>query len=213
MRAWTPSGRMSAKWAVVLLGLSGSAAAGCAGDATGPAPGAPRVTLSVAGSATVVSVVTRNTPLAADVTAGAWIGRRGGTIDVPGAGLRVVVPGGAVPRSTYISVRALAGSLVSYEFGPHGTQFAQPLTITQDLRDLEVRRADGSLREIEAGHFASVDDVSASAATASVNELLPVAIDVTGNRVRFNVRHFSGYLLASGRDSTTNTTTAPKAGN
>src|SRR5947209_8334288 len=78
--------------------------------------------------------VIRNTPLATDITAGATIGSAGGTITVPGTGLTLVVPRGAVSVPTAFLVTAKAGKLVAYDFEPHGTRFPVALQFQQDLR-------------------------------------------------------------------------------
>src|SRR5436309_274804 len=100
---------------------------GCQSDAPSDprsirrAPEAPSALLLTAPKS--VTVLQRSTPLANSITASKTIGVLGGTLSLPGAGLVVVVPPGAVLQATTISVTALAGSNVAYEFSPHGTTF------------------------------------------------------------------------------------------
>ena len=88
---------------------------------------------SILGSPATVNVVTRDTPLATSQSTSAVIGAFGGRLSLPGAGLTVVVPPFAVASPTRITVTAVAGNQVAYEFEPHGTHFLVPLVVTQSL--------------------------------------------------------------------------------
>ena len=65
--------------------------------------------------------------------ASATVGPLGGTLSLPGAGLLVVVPPLALSSRQTITVTAVAGSNVAYEFAPHGLKFNLPLVVTQNL--------------------------------------------------------------------------------
>ena len=179
-----------------------SLAIGC-GDVvpTAPAPATPSADLATT-SVDTVAVIRRLTPIARDVTVGAWITKSGGTLYLPEAGLRVNVPAGAVQKQTYITATAHAGYLVSYEFGPHGTTFKVPLQLQQEAKNLNIWK-DGALKPevipIQAGYFPARSDINQESGTATVHEILPVDVDLLGSKVHINVQHFSGYLLASGR--------------
>ncbi len=124
-------------------------------------------------------VLTRETPLSQDEVVTEWIGRNGGVIRLPRAGLTVSVPAGALSRPTRITVRAPAGDLLGYEFAPHGLQFNRPVTLTQDVSgraDVEVVYFDGPLQP-----------------TVEVLEVLPVW--ATRNVAVFRIEHFSGYAF------------------
>jgi len=181
--------------------------AGCR-DSIAPAAGAPDATRPQAllglniplvdnllGTDTVV-VLQRITPLPSNITVTKVIGSGGGTISVPGAGLTVSVPSGAVPYPTTFTVTALAGRPVAYEFGPHGTQFAKPLTMTQDLRVSYLTPEALQYLHFHAGYFSSTTNLIDSLLRAVVSELLPATTDADSMVVRFNVSHFSGYLVA-----------------
>jgi hypothetical protein len=144
-----------------------------------------------------VRVVTRDVPLATPQTATQTIGILGGTISLPGAGLTVVVPAFAVSTSTTITVTALAGSKVAYEFEPHGTQFNVPLIATQSLAGTSVWNGSLVSPSLSAGYFA--DSLTTAGNTALVSELLGVTLDGLLGRASFSISHFSGYLLATGR--------------
>jgi hypothetical protein len=147
-----------------------------------------------------VKVITRATPLPNDITSGAWIGPLGGSFGIPDAGLSVVVPPGAVLSRTYFSATALKGNLVAYEFEPHGKSFLVPLVMTQRTNGINLLDALGTLMPIQAAYFPSRDGIDPATATATVTELLPVKLDLGLGNVTFTVGHFSGYLLASGRE-------------
>jgi hypothetical protein len=132
-----------------------------------------------------VSVLERTTPLTEDEVVTQWVGRLGGVIRLPRSGLTVVVPFGALSRSTRITVTAPAGDLVGYDFQPHGLQFERPLMLTQDLLSTEGL----GLLNLQAVYFEG--ELEASVAPL---ETLPVWVfNALGI---YRVEHFSGYALA-----------------
>lgn len=183
--------------AAALLG----ALAGCA-DApsapTAPAPDAPGAALL---GLNLTPALRRSVPLAADLTARARIGSEGGTLAIPGAGLRVVVPAGAVAAPTDFAVTAIAGSAVAYEFQPHGLRFARPLRVTQELRGTDWIGL--PLLSFRAVYFEQREQVDPVAALIDVDEVLPLSLDLLRLRVGFDVEHFSGYGISTGRTRTT----------
>jgi hypothetical protein len=147
------------------------------------------------GTDTVV-VLQRLTPLPSNITTTKVIGSGGGTITVSGAGLTVSVPAGAVAYPTTFTVTALAGRPVAYEFGPHGIKFAKPLTMSQDLRVSYPSSDALAYAHFHAGYFSSTTSLIDNLLRAVVSELLPATTDASNMVVRFNVSHFSGYLVA-----------------
>jgi hypothetical protein len=184
--------------------------AGCS-DSVAPAPaaakpdaGQPEALLglniplidNLLGTGDTVVVLQRATPLPSNITVTQVIGRDGGTISFPAAGLTVDVPAGAVSYPTIFTVTALAGRPVAYEFGPHGTKFAKQLTMTQDLRVTYLDQQALRYMHFHAGYFSSQTNLIDWLLRAVVSELLPATVDATNMVVRFNVSHFSGYLVA-----------------
>ena len=183
--------------------------AGCR-DSIAPAPVAPPdasqpeallglnipIIDNLLGTGDTVVVLQRAQPLPANITVTKVIGSGGGTISVPDAGLTVSVPAGAVYYPTNFTVTALAGRPVAYEFGPHGTKFAKPLTMTQDLRVTYVNEQSLRYMHFHAGYFSSTTNLIDWLLRAVVSELLPASADADNMVVRFNVSHFSGYLVA-----------------
>jgi hypothetical protein len=180
------------------VGFAALLAVAACGDqptVTAPVASAPAQRTILSTPATV-NVVTRNTPLALPLSASKTIGILGGTISVPGAGIMVVVPALALTSSTHITVTALAGNQVAYEFEPHGITFRLPLVVTQSLVGTS---AQGTLLSImKAGYFQSESDLDPVHGTGVVSELLNVQVGLLGTVATFPVFHFSGYLVASG---------------
>ena len=137
----------------------------------------------------------RLTPLSQPITKSAYIGVLGGILSVPAAGLTVVVPPLALTSTRLISVTALPGTSVAYEFSPHGTQFLVPVIATQSLRNTAAQT--GGLIDpssLFVGYFPDGSNI------LSVTELLDISVDVLDQVGVFDISHFSGYILASGSD-------------
>ena len=143
-----------------------------------------------------VLVLQRLQPLPHDITKSKWIDRGGGTIEIKEAGLKIDFKDGALSEPTLITVTALAGSDVAYEFGPHGTVFGGEVRIEQRLDKTTAR--DGGV-PLEAGYFKQEEYHARAGGAVLVHEVIPVALDGSRKEAEFTVEHFSGYLLASGR--------------
>jgi|SRR5215831_9521556 len=142
-----------------------------------------------------VTPLQRTTPLASSVSTSATVGPLGGTLSLPGAGLLVVVPPLAVSSKQTITVTAVAGSNVAYEFAPHGLKFNVPLVVTQNLSLTQASR-NGLVSPLSlfAGYFPD------STKPTSITEQLNVNVNLLNSVATFTVWHFSGYILASGRE-------------
>lgn len=183
--------------AVVALGLASCTDAPSA-PATSSAARWPAAGESLLGvDLGLATALTRTSALPADVVVKVRVDAAGGAFSVPGTGLRVVVPAGAVPGPTDITATALAGRAVAYEFEPHGITFAQPLQFTQELRGTNWLGL--PLLDFRAVYFADRSQVDASKALIGIDEVLPLSVDVLRQQVRFDVRHFSGYGVSTGR--------------
>lgn len=148
-----------------------------------------------------VLVLSRLAPLDSSITVTRAIGKSGGSIKIPDAGLKVVFPSGSVKlpagsKTVDITVKAVAGSDVAYEFGPSGLVFQEPVKIEQDLKVTNVYKNSELLKLLEGVYFQS----RSGDGTASVSEFRPTYVDVTNRRAKFYIDHFSGYLLAVGRE-------------
>lgn len=159
-----------------------------------------------------VTVVQRNRPLDRDIVVTRNIGRDGGTIEIRDAGLTVVFPRGAVPVSAgdeyvEITVTALAGNHVAYEFEPHGIVFEVPVEIEQHVRFTNVhpsanaRAGSGPSADEPTGAYFPDRSALLGDGTAVVTEFQETTAPTTlnGAKFRWQIEHFSGYLLASNR--------------
>lgn len=136
---------------------------------------------------------------AAPVVASTTIGARGGALEIPQTGLVLTVPAGAVSQPTRFSVRALPGSIVAYEFEPHGTRFAKPLVLDQSLRGVARGDVGPEGVALEGGYFADDSQLDGEGGVAQIDEFLPARLSPDGAHVRVEIQHFSGYVLSSGR--------------
>jgi hypothetical protein len=144
------------------------------------------------------SALQRDVPLAADLSVATTVDENGGVLEIPEAGIRVMVPPGAVSGPIQLTMTALAGPMVAYEFGPHGLHFAKPLRAQQELRGTGWYKVD-DLAELEVGYFAQRRDLNPETSEARIAEFLPRELDVRGAKVHFAIEHFSGYMVSSGR--------------
>lgn len=148
-----------------------------------------------AGAATVAR---RNGELQRDAQIDQNIGPEGGVLSLPAAGLTVIVPAGAVSHQVRISVRAVQGSAVHYEFEPHGIVFNVPLIAIQTLDGVSASSLGAGLY---AAYVAHANDVDATNGVAKVAQVFGVTLDASAGTATFHIPHFSGYILASGRCS------------
>ena len=143
-----------------------------------------------------VAPITRNTPLANDVSWSFTVGSGGATSSNSTVGLTILVPAGAVSAPTTITVTALKGAAVAYSFAPHGLQFGRKVTLTQKLQGTSV----GSqlLPQLTGAYFANDEDLLGNG-LALVSEILTGLLNPLAKTFSFPIEHFSGYLVASGR--------------
>ncbi len=145
-----------------------------------------------------VTGLMRDNPLRAAIVRSAVITQKdGGTIKIDGTGFELNIPKGAIPvASMTITVTALPGAMVAYDFQPHGTKFLLPLSIRQDLNGSNWNHL-GFQGVVKGGYFKDISQLDMSSCTALLDETFPVT--VSSSRLSFNIMHFSGYMVATGR--------------
>jgi hypothetical protein len=144
---------------------------------------------------TTNDAVQRTTPLAAPITVSKSIGYDGGTLSIPAAGVKVVVPRGALMRTTTITMTARAGSLLAYDFSPTGTTFSKPLVFTQSLNGTNVTLLQAPLLRL--GYYS--DPGLLGTLTATVSDVLLGVTNLLDWSFTAPINHFSGYLVICGR--------------
>ncbi len=140
------------------------------------------------------------TPLTKSITASITLYNTGGSLQLPGTGLNVTIPRTAIPANKLvtITVTAIKGSQIAYEFGPSGTRFRAPLNVTQDLTVTTWAGNTGNTT-LEADYFKTLSDLDPTTGTALSYETIPTTVSATGNRLHWDVWHFSGYMVSTGR--------------
>jgi hypothetical protein len=139
--------------------------------------------------------VLRRTPLAEPITVRKTIGRAGGVLSIPAAGVTVVVPAGALDADTEITMTARAGSLLAYDFEPHGVTFNVPLVLTQNLNGTNVGLL--SPLGLKLGYYS--DPSLLGKTTALVSELVQGVTSILTRTFTAPIKHFSGYVILCGR--------------
>ena len=189
--------RVATRLATV-LGAALSAAA-CEGDrASTTEPSALVRAQQLAAEPELMPVLKRTTPLDHAVSASITVAGNGGVLRLPEAGLQVVIPRNALPNSgpVTITVTAVAGDAVAYEFEPHGVVFAQPLAATQELAETSWDGHTGRTT-LEAAYFAGAENLDVPNGTARISELFPTLV-ATGRKLHWDIPHFSGYVIVTG---------------
>jgi hypothetical protein len=158
---------------------------------------------TTAGSTVNLPLITRLQPLSRDYSTSATVGVLGGVLTIPNAGLVVIIPLGALTKSTKITVTAHAGSLISYSFAPHGLTFKQPISVLQLASLTNVLNNPLLISRVYGGYLPNDQADINAAGVGAFSEvfrtsLVPAGLMV-GPAILFRTNHFSGYAYASGR--------------
>ncbi len=178
--------------------------AACSSESPG-LPSAPNATFSRAPVTSPLSAPTaaltlttgaqRTSALPSNLTVTQAIGVDGGTLSIPQAGVTITVPAGALSATTLISVTARAGTVIAYDFAPHGTTFAKPLVFTQTLAGTNVSPLMAPLLTL--GYYA--DPSYLTTLGGSVSEFISGLSNPANGSFTSSISHFSGYMVACGR--------------
>ena len=90
---------------------------------------------------------------------------------------------------------ARKGSLVAYDFAPHGIVFAKPLVFTQKLQGTNASLLTAPLLQL--GYYS--DPGLLTAVGGVVSELLGGTVNLLSWTYTGNIKHFSGYMVGIGR--------------
>jgi hypothetical protein len=144
---------------------------------------------------TSANAVLRTRPLAQPITVRKTIGRLGGSLSIPEAGITVTVPYGALDRDTEITMTARAGYLLAYDFEPHGVTFNVPLVFRQSLSNTNVGLL--SPLALKLGYYE--DPSLLGETTALVSEVIGGLTSILTRTFTAPIKHFSGYIIICGR--------------
>ena len=138
--------------------------------------------------------LTWKTPLTQDIPVSATVtATQGATLYIARTGTTVRIPAGAVDVPTTITMTALKGSVVAFDFKPAGTRFKVPLHVTQDFGLLQAL-----LAKPQVVYFQNTSDVNELTKTVKASEYITSTL--LGTSISFDISHFSGYAVAAGRD-------------
>lgn len=160
-------------------------------------PGGARTLDVLPGGDDVVAMLKRSTDLAR-TSATKTIGPAGGHIQIGRAGVRVDFAPGAVTEPTAITVTAVAGRDVAYDFQPHGLQFHAPVLVRQSLRGTTAWKNALLAAQLQGSYFDRLF-VDATRTYARSLERRPARLRDDGRFVEFTIEHFSGYMLSTGK--------------
>jgi hypothetical protein len=186
-------------------GASLLAAASC-GDSGPVAPlVSPRTEAAQAnGGITMGSIVKWTEVRHENVVVSKRMTTRGGSLKVPNAGLELWFPENALSRDLTITVTVLRGHRVIYAFEPHGITFNVPVYVFQTLKGTELNVPRGVVRpDVWAGYLEDINSDVADDGTGTFSEVFPARYEGHGKDYYavFSTTHFSGYAMASGRQS------------
>ncbi len=186
----------------ILAGLGLAALTGLAACADAPSspvrqPAAAPHYSAASSEAVLVDALTRDVPLAQSITVEGKVTPGGGVIEIPQAGLRVIFPAGLVRKPTTFWATARAGSIVAYDFGPSSV-FAKPVTVVQMLKGTSLWKVRDA-GQLEGAYFPSETSLNDESEKAFVTEFTPTNVDLQNAKLSFDVSHFSGYMVSTGR--------------
>jgi hypothetical protein len=139
--------------------------------------------------------ILRREPLAYPITVRKTIGRSGGVLSIPAAGVSVIVPAGALNADTEITMTARAGYLLAYDFAPHGVSFNVPLVFNQSLDGTNA----GLLSPLGLKLAYYSDPSLLGKTTALVSEVIDGLTSILTRTFTAPIKHFSGYVIICGR--------------
>jgi hypothetical protein len=128
------------------------------------------------------------------------IGVDGGTLQIPTSDFTITFPKGALLVPTAITITSDASGYVSYDMKPHGLTFANPVIVTQILRNTSVYETPTALNSFGA-YFPKDPKRLDGILKALEIEKTTIYGDPKGKKAEvqtWELKHFSRYMLASG---------------
>ena len=182
-----------------ILGLAAVCAGLACGDRASTEPvisDASPASRSSAGS-DVVQILKRDDAIPTLLASGI-ISPKGGRLDIESAGLTVDFSRGAVSAPTRITVTALSGRNVAYQFEPHGIVFRAPVTVRQSLRHTTAWKNPALAAQLQGSYFDRLL-VDPTEVFARSLERRPGKLKNSSKILEFSIEHFSGYIVSTGK--------------
>ena len=146
----------------------------------------------------------RQNPLLNPIVVTKTIPRGGGSISVPGTDFQLQIPKEAfADKEMTITITALPGKVVAYDFQPHGVVFLKPLKAVQQLGHTNwkgVKLKKGTYDDWTGAYFANTSQVNLMNGKAFIDEFMPGGVEIGGATVTWSIPHFSGYMVSTGRE-------------
>lgn len=146
----------------------------------------------------------RDRSLPEAITVTKVISSEGGTVDIPAADFQLQIPRGAVDAPLSISVTALRGTVIAYDFQPHDATFAAPLKFVQRLNHTSLRgaaRPSDAESDVGLANFSDPSMIDPVTGIGVASDSVPSQIRprLNGNLLSFMIWRFSGYMASTGR--------------
>ncbi len=132
-------------------------------------------------------------------TVSGTIGRKGGTLTIPGSDFTITFPKGALKQNTKIKIVSDGSDYVSYDMQPHGIKFAQPVIVTQYLKNTSVYGTPTAWNAFGA-YFPTDPTLLDGLLKATEIEMTTIYGAPKGQPEveTWKLNHFSRYMLSSG---------------
>ena len=147
-----------------------------------------------------VRILKRTKPLNATVAMSGVIGPRGGHLWIPEAGVEVRFAPGAVVSATRITLTAIEGTDVAYEFMPHGLKFSAPVVVRQDLKKTTAGSDAGLAASLQGSYFEgalAANLLGTHDVYARIKEGRQGKLNANSRSLEFTIEHFSGYMVST----------------
>lgn len=124
---------------------------------------------------------------------------RGAVLEIPETGLTVIFPRRSVRERVRVTVTAIPGPYIMYDFQPHGLRFENWVIVKQSLKGTTAYANPAVADQIGAAYFPTeTPQIDPATGAVSVVELQPSLPDFTRTKLFWGIQHFSGYMVASG---------------
>ena len=143
----------------------------------------------------------RSAPLSAPITRSIDVNHKGGEIEIKELGFKLTIPKNAIRANqgtVHMTVTALPGDQIAYEFQPSGITFDRPLEFEQDVRSITKDGTVDPSMVPQVSYFKSTADLDPKSHKAQSYEDLPSSVDVSGQTLKTQIWHFSGYIVSWG---------------